>query len=116
MSMIEHMMESCQKMVYERTDDQFGGYSREWTQGDTFDAAIIKNSTTEAMIAEKQGIKEIFTVVTAKGTGLKFHDVFVRLSDNQMFRVTSDQLDSEAPGMSSVQIGKVTAEKLELLP
>lgn len=94
-----------------RVDDDFGGYSETWTEGASFKAAIIKNSTTEAQIAEKQGITELFTVVVKKGFSLSFHDVFKRVSDGAIFRVTSNVKDSEAPDASSVKIAKVTAEK-----
>ena len=111
MRLIDQMMEECRILNRIRTDDEYGGYSEEWTAGATFQAAIIKNSTTDAQIAEKQGIAEIFTVVVQKGFELDFHDVFRRTSDNQVFRVTSNVKDSEAPAASTVPIAKVTAEK-----
>jgi hypothetical protein len=49
-----------------------------------------------------------------KGFSLDYHDVFRRVSDNQVFRVTSNIKDSEAPEASTVKIGKVTAERWEL--
>ena len=111
MSLIESMMEKCCILNHIRTDDEYGGYSETWSEGATFDATIIKNSTTEAQIAEKQGITELFTVVVKKGFSLSFHDVFKRVSDGEIFRVTSNTEDSEAPNASSVKIAKVTAEK-----
>lgn len=111
MNLIESMMEGCVLLNRIRTDDPYGGYIEAWTDGATFNAAIIKNSTTEAQIAEKQGINELFTVVTAKGFGLDYHDVFRRVSDGSIFRVTSREKDSEAPAASTVQIAKVTAER-----
>lgn len=109
--LIDQMMEKCRIMNRIRVDDEYGGYTETWSDGASFDATIIKNSTTEAIVAEKQGITEIFTVVTNKGFQLSYNDVFKRLSDNQIFRVTSNDKDSEAPEMSTVQISKVTAEK-----
>ena len=111
MRLIESMMEKCAIMNHIREDDPYGSSTDTWSQGATFDAAVIKNSTTEATIAEKQGITEIFTVVTPKSFLLDYHDVFRRLSDGQIFRVTGNAKDSEAPAVSSVQIAKVTAEK-----
>ena len=114
LKLIEKMMDKCCILNHVREDDEYGGYVDEWTDGASFDATIIKNSTTEAIVAEKQGISEIFTVVTSKRFRLSYHDVFKRLSDNQIFRVTSNDKDSEAPEMSTVKISKVTAEKWEL--
>jgi hypothetical protein len=109
--LLDSMMEKCRIMNHVRLDDDYGGYTDTWTEGASFDATIIKNSTTEAQIAEKQGVSELFTVVVKKGFTLSFHDVFKRVSDGQIFRVTSNVKDSEAPEASSVKIAKVTAEK-----
>lgn len=114
MTLIESMMDKCVILNHIRTDDPVGGYVEDWTPGATFDATIIKNTTTDAQIAEKQGISELFTVVVKKSFSLDFHDVFKRLSDNEIFRVTSPPTDSEAPMASTVQIAKVTAERWEL--
>ena len=111
MSLIGSMMEKCVYINHTRTDDAYGSSVDAWTDGSQFDAAIIKNSTTEATIAEKQGVTEIFTVVTNKSFLLDYHDVFRRVSDGQIFRVTGKAKDSEAPEASTVKIAKVTAEK-----
>jgi hypothetical protein len=111
MSLLDSMMEQCVYLNHVRTDDNYGSYVEAWTGGATFNATIIKDSTTEAVIAEKQGITEIFTVVTSKSFPLDYHDVFRRVSDGQIFRVTSRAKDSAAPEASTVKIAKVTAEK-----
>jgi len=110
--LLDSMMEKCRIMNHIREDDPYGGseYSH-WEEGATFDATIIKNTTTEALIAEKQDMQELFTVVVRKSMVLDYHDVFKRLSDGQIFRVTSMTKDSEAPEASTVKIAKVTAEK-----
>lgn len=114
MSLITSMMEPCTFINRIRTDDPYGGYIEAYSDGATFRAAVIKNATTEAVVAEKQGITEIFTVVTDKGFALDYNDLFRRDSDGQVFRVTSNIKDSEAPDASTVKIGKVTAEKAVL--
>ena len=111
MSLLESMMEECVFLNHSKVNDGYGGYTETWTDGATFDATIIKANSTEAIIAERQGVEEIYTVVIRKGFTLDFHDVFRRKSDNQVFRVTGMSADSEAPEASTVRIGKVTAEK-----
>lgn len=111
MTLLDSMTTQCKIMNHIREDDPYGSSTEVWSVGASFDATIVKDSTTEALIAEKQGIKEIFTVVTKKSFRLNYHDVFMRVSDGQIFRVTSNEEDSEAPSVSTVQIGKVTAEK-----
>lgn len=111
MSLLESMMETCTFLNHSKTKDGYGGYTDTYTDGVTFDATIIKNNSTEAVIAERQDVSEIYTVVVRKGMTLDFHDVFRRESDKQVFRVTGKSADSEAPEASTVKIGKVTAEK-----
>lgn len=111
LNLIESMMEDCVFLNKVKVDDPVGGYKDNYQDGVTFKAAVIKNSTTEAQIAEKNGISEIFTIVTYKSMMLEFHDVLRRASDGEIFRVTSRPVDSQAPAASTVQIAKVTAER-----
>lgn len=114
MSMICEIMEPCKIMNHVRTDDAYGSWTDTWQEGASFNAAIIKNNTTEATIAAQQGMKEIYTVVTTKAFPLAYHDVIKRVSDGAIFRTTSESTDSEAPVRSTVKIEKVTAERWEL--
>ena len=111
MSLLTRMMEECQILNHVRTDDSFGGYRDAWEGGVKFMAAIAKDGSPEQKIAEKQGITESFTVVVDQGFSLGYHDVFKRLSDNSIFRVTSKTTDSTAHPASTVKIARVTAER-----
>ena len=111
MSLLTQMMEECKILNHVRTDDDFGGYTDAWTEGATFKAAIAKNSSPEILAAEQQGVSEQFTVVVGDTFSLDYHDVFKRLSDNSIFRVTSRTQDSTAHPASTVRIAKVTAER-----
>lgn len=114
MNLIESMMSKCTMIDKTTSSDGVFGIVEQWVDGASFDAAIIKNSSTETVLAEQQGVSEIFTIVVKKNTPLRYHDVFRRDSDQTYYRVTSNILDSEAPNASSVQIGKVTAERWSL--
>lgn len=111
LSLIESMMEDFVFLNKVKVDDPVGGYKDDYQDGVTFKAAVIKNSTTEAQIAEKNGISEIFTIVTDKSMALEFHDVLRRVSDGEIFRITSRAVDSQAPEASTVPIAKVSAER-----
>lgn len=114
MSLLTQVMEDCRILNHVRTDDNYGGYTDEWTEGATFKAAVGKNSSAEQLVAEKQGISEAFTVVVQDSFSLDYHDVFKRLRDNAIFRVTSRTTDSTAHPASTVRIATVTAERWEL--
>ena len=111
MNLLESMMEDCRMLDKSTVNGGLLGRQDTYNPGASFKATIIKASSEQTMLAEKQGVGEVFTVVTDKGFGLAFHDVFRRESDQAIFRVITNQVDSEAPAASTVQIGKVTAER-----
>lgn len=111
MSLLTQMMEDCRILNHVRTDDPYGGYTDTWTDGATFKAAIAKDTSPEQRVAEKEGVSEAFTVVVNQDFSLDYHDVFKRLSDNAIFRITSRTTDSTAHPASTVKIAKVTAER-----
>lgn len=110
-SLLTQAMEDCRILNRVRTDDVFGGHKETWTPGATFKAAIGKDRSPEQKVAEKEGVAEMFTVVVNRGFSLDYHDVFQRLSDNAIFRVTSRTTDSTSHKASTVKIATVTAER-----
>ena len=111
MSLLTQMMEECRILNHVRTDDPEGGYKNEWTDGATFLAALAKDSSPEVRVAEQQGVAEQYTVVVDQSFSLDYHDVFKRVSDGSIFRVTSRTQDSTAHPASTVKIARVTAER-----
>lgn len=114
MSLIDVMMEDCTMLDRRTVADGLGGFVTEWVDGASFQAAIVKNNTLDARVAEKQGVTELYTVTVPKGLVLQFHDVFRRSSDGEIFRVTGNTIDSETPIVASFQIGQVSAERWTL--
>jgi hypothetical protein len=113
MRLYEKMMEPCILMTETQTEDGEGGYRTEWTERTEIQAAIIKDTSMTARVAEKEGVTSTFTVTTPRNTVLVFHDVIKRVSDGRYFRVTSDR-DVTSPNVSSIGIAQVSAEKWEL--
>lgn len=112
--LFEQFMEDCVELKKTRIDDDVGGYEIKWTEGVVFRAAIIKDSSLRARIAEKEGVTEVYTVTTDKGIGLDFHEVFKRVRDGATFRVTSNAADSATPKAASFSFEQVTAERWSL--
>ena len=111
MSLIDEAKEACVMLDRRTVADGMGGFTQTWVEGADFSAAIVKDNTMQARIAEKQGVTEVYTVTVDKGLTLDYHDVFRRKSDNAVFRVTSNIVDSETPARATFQIGQVTAER-----
>jgi len=111
MSLIDTMKTKCTMIDKRTVPDGQGGTTPTWVDGAEFDAAIVKDSSMQARMAEKQGVTEVYTVTTGKNVQLDFHDVFRRESDGAIFRVTSNITDSRTPRVATFQFGQVTAEK-----
>lgn len=109
----ETFLTDCTKQSKSTVSDGQGGVVTTWTNGNTFKAAIVKNSTAVERVAEKQGIKASYTVTTPANVSLQFHDIFKRNSDNKVFIVTSSSVDSKPPQVASFSFNQVSAEEWE---
>lgn len=114
MSLLMEAMEDC--VIYDKkaVDDGYGGFSPGYFPGITFKAAISVDNSINAQIGLSQGAVGIYTVTTVKAINLQFHDVFKRLSDGKIFRVTSDGDDKKTPASASLNMRQVRAEEWSL--
>lgn len=112
MSLLKDAMEECVMLNKESIPDGYGGRIETWVESDfTFNAAITFNTSIEARRAEAEGVTSLYTVTTERGITLEYHEVFKRLKDEKVFRVTSDGDDSYTPKSSSLDMRQVTAEE-----
>ena len=111
MSLLTESMEKCVFLDKKRVPDGEGGYIVKWEEGVEFQASIVFDTSMEARTAEKAGVTSLYTVSTPRNTVLEYHDVFKRISDNKVFRVTSDGDDKHTPNRATFQISQVTAEE-----
>lgn len=109
--LLDTMSEPCVMMDKVTAADGYGGTRVDWDQGAAFDAVVRKDSAPSQVVAQQQGVSEMFTVIVNRDVTLDYHDVFKRLSDGAIFRMTSSTKDAAAPGMSSAPIAKATAER-----
>jgi len=95
--------------------DAEGGNYVTWVPGKVvFSAAVVKNSSLQARIAEQEGVTNVFDVVTEKKNLLEFHDVIKRVEDDQIYRITSNSKDIVTPDTATFQLAKATCEEWEL--
>ena len=67
----------------------------------------------QARIAQAQKVSSLYTVTTARSKVLEYHEVFRRLRDGKIFRVTSDGDDKYTPRAAGLDMRQVTAEEYE---
>lgn len=114
MSLIDAFKGPCAVMTKAEVPDGEGGFTTAWQEGAEFEAAIVKDTSLEARIAEKDGLTNTYTVTASANAPLEFHDVFKRKSDGQVFRVTSNADDKRTPPAASFEFEQVGAEEWSL--
>lgn len=114
MSLLDEAMEQCVLLNKVTAADGYGGYITTWQDGAEFQCAIVLDTSIEARVAEKQGVTGVYTVTTRRVLNLQYHDVFRRVKDGKIFRVTSDGDDKYTPSGARLDMRQVTAEEWEL--
>lgn len=115
MSLLSDAMTTCVILNKQTEADGYGGYITTWADGAEFKAAIVLDSSMEARIGEKQGVTALYTVTTQRVLNLQYHDVFRRVEDSKIFRVTSDGDDKKTPKSAGLDMRQVSAEEWELV-
>lgn len=114
MSLLSEAMEECVMLDKITVDDGMGGYTRTWTDGAHFQAAITDMTPSEIIAANQRGVIATYTVLTPKSVNLQFHDVFRRESDKKVFRVTTDGDDNKTPRSAGLDLRKVNAQEFTI--
>lgn len=113
MSLLLEAMENCIMLDKKTVSDGRGSMITTWEDGAEFTAAIVFDSSMQARTAEAQGVTALYTITTTKSVNLQYHDVFRRVSDGKIFRVTSDGDDKHTPASSALNMRQVSAEEWE---
>lgn len=111
MNLLDVMTTRCQMIDKTTVDDGMGGYTKQWVNGAAFDAAISLDDSVQAQTAMAAGVKGVYTVTTKRSVNLQFHDVFRRVSDGKIFRVTTDGDDKKTPPTAGLDMRSVRAEE-----
>lgn len=114
MSLLEQFEESFCLMDKVKVKDGEGGFATRYVEGLIFKMPQAHDTTIEAQKAEQEGTASAYSFLPKKGMHFEFHDVFKRLSDGQIFRVTSPTDEKKTPASSSLNRTYMTAEKWRL--
>ena len=116
MSLLTKNKVECMRMIKTSVDDGYGGEEPAWTNGATFQAAIIPMSSTEIIAAAQHDAKATYNVLTDLSVTLMHDDIIRRISDGKLYRITQDGDDDKTPKGAGLKLRKVTAEELPALP
>ena len=114
MSLLEEAMEKCVMIDIQTVPDAYDGFTKTYVDGAPFDCATTLDTSTAARVAEQQGVKNLYTATTKKNINLQFHDIFKRVRDNKIFRVTSDGDDKKTPDSALLNMRQVSCEEYTL--
>lgn len=101
-------------MEKRRIPDGFGGFVYEWYEGETFYGKAVRKRGNDLIIAQQQGAKEVYKIISVEGVLLNKEDYIKRKADNAMFQITSDSYDGTPPGTSEIKCVMVYAERVTL--
>lgn len=111
MSLLSEAMVDCVLLDKTTAPDGYGGVTTTWTDGASIKAAIVLDSSINALRAQKEGVTGVYTITTEKSVVLRFHDVLRRESDGLVLRVTTNGDDSKTPASAGLNMRQVRAEE-----
>lgn len=114
MSLLDTQMETFCYVNVSKVPDGEGGILTVWKDGAEFQANVRLDNSTQAKIAEQIGVTSLYTITTKKDITLEFHEVIKRISDGEVFRITSDGMDNKTPDSATLNMRQVSAEKWRL--
>ena len=114
MSLLDNAMENCIMIDKRTVSDGIGGFITRYVDGAEFKCATTLDTSTQARIAQKEGVTNLYTATTKRNVNLQYHDVFKRVRDNKLFRVTSDGDDKRTPDSASLDMRVVSCEEYTL--
>lgn len=85
-----------------------------WTDGPEFEAVERHDTTVEAQVAEQAATASTYTLLVNTGVPLAFPDYIKRMSDGQIFQVTSAADEGIAPEESGMGLRAVKCKKAVL--
>ena len=114
MSLVENAMEKSYIIDKVTELDEYGSVITTYKDGAEIAVAYSFDTSTQARIAQQEGITNRYTLTTKKNIVLNFPDIIRRVSDNRYFKVTSKGTDNATPNSSGMSLRQVEAEEWSL--
>ena len=94
--------------------DGVGGRRVEWHEGRRIELALAFENSSQIRRADKDDTATTFRFCARKDCALKFNDVLKRVSDGEIFRVTSNADELFTPNSSALNLTTFNAERWQL--
>lgn len=110
MSLLSKAFESCRMLDKCAGKGIDGSKHMRYEPGKGFSCALVYEKSSGKKIGYANDVLDSYTVYLPLETTLNYHDVFMRLSDNKTFRITSNGSDKKPPEGAGIRYRTVTAE------
>ena len=114
MSLLDDFSQDCVIMEKRRVSDGESGSITTWEEGLEFKNYQALDTSMEARIAEKQGVTSVYSGLVDKAIPIEYGDYFKAKSSGNVYRVTSNPDEKQAPKSASFSLKYFTAERTEL--
>ena len=114
MSLIEAFNQPFKFMELTREPNGLGGFEEVYKEGAEFQGALVMDTTTQARIAEKQGVTSLYTLTVPLEVPLKYGDIFKSSETGDTYRITSRAGEKKTPSVASFQFQNFTVELYSL--
>lgn len=114
MSLVDEYKHPCRRLIKTATPDGEGGTNSTYRKGETIFCSITYDTSLEARKADKDGVNDNYLITTDKTVELVHGDVLQRISDNQIFLITTDWFENQTPASASINMRQVQAKRWEL--
>ena len=114
MSLLDDFSQDCVIMEKRRVSDGESGSITTWEEGLEFKNYQALDTSMEARIAEKQGVTSVYSGLVDKAIPIEYGDYFKAKSSENVYRVTSNPDEKQAPKSASFSLKYFTAERTEL--
>lgn len=113
MSLLDLFSDEYTVLNQTNSDDGYGSYKVEYTEGETFRGSIAFNESHVPSSIESLDLKSTYKLLFPKEVTLSFHQVIKR-ADGKIFRVTSDGSNVFTPNSSQLNLRLVELEDWSL--
>lgn len=114
MSLLDDLKQEFQLLTKTRVSDGQFGSKVVWVPGITFYGTLEYMGAPEMVVAQQQGVSRVYRIYVDKALDLDCHEVFKRVEDEQVFRVTNPGPERNTPPSSMLNKRLIEIEKWEL--
>ena len=89
-----------------------GGYDEKYADGAEFNGSLVMDTSTEARVAEKQGVTSLYTLTVSPDVPLDYGNRFKDKDTGIEYRITSRTGEKQTPAMASFQFQNFSVERV----